>query len=327
MKQKSIIQPCVIVGDSSNLYEIWINAGDGAASGAFAPVEDKVFAPVPYRGDICRVKEYLASEEGIKGGYVFWGAPSSGEMEAVRGICNQKGIVFVEAPSLSDCLWRWTWVDVSGPGPVFKVKDLTYDHAFFRICKRLVDIVVSLAFLGLVYWWLYAIVAFIIHRQSPGPVIFRQKRSGRDNVVFYCLKFRSMEADNKNEEVQAVKDDERVFPFGRFMRVSGVDELPQFINVLKGEMSIIGPRAHMVYHTDYYSKLVPHYKLRLYMKQGITGWAQVNGWRGETREVRLMEGRVIKDIEYIENWNLRKDLSIILKSIRGLLFKHDRMAY
>ena len=327
MKQIAITQPCVIAGDSANLYEIWVDAGAGSASGVFAPVNDAVFAPLPYRGTVGCVKDYLLSGETDSPEYVFWGDPSSPEKETVRDICREKGIYFIEVPSLCECLWRWTTVDVSGAEPVFAVKDLTYDHAFFRICKRLVDITASLAFLVLVYWWLFVVVAIIIRKQSPGPVIFRQLRSGRDNKDFLCLKFRSMDPHNWNEEVQAVRGDERVFPFGAFMRITGIDELPQFINVLKGEMSIIGPRAHMVYHTDYYSKLVPHYKLRLYMKQGITGWAQVNGWRGETKEVSRMEGRVIKDIEYIMDWSMRKDLSIIIKSVRGLLFKHDKMAY
>ena len=194
-----------------------------------------------------------------------------------------------------------------------------------KLIKRISDIFLSIFFL-LPTALLLPIIAIIIKQQSPGPVFFRQQRTGLDGHHFYCYKFRSMHINNDADRLQATKDDPRKFPFGDFMRKTNIDELPQFWNVLLGNMSIVGPRPHMLAHTEQYDKLIAKYMMRHFVKPGITGWAQVTGFRGETRELWQMEGRVERDIWYIQNWSLWLDLRIIWLTIK-CLYKGDNKAY
>jgi putative colanic acid biosynthesis UDP-glucose lipid carrier transferase len=171
------------------------------------------------------------------------------------------------------------------------------------------------------------IVALIIKRQSPGPLFFRQERTGLNGETFYCYKFRSMHVNKDADTMQATKDDPRKFPFGNFMRKTNIDELPQFINVLKGDMSIVGPRPHMLKHTEMYHQLIDEYMVRHYCKPGITGLAQVRGYRGETKELWMMEKRVESDIEYMESWTFLMDIKICLETAFQMLFHQSKNAY
>ena len=194
-----------------------------------------------------------------------------------------------------------------------------------RLLKRLLDIVfsiISLIFTAL----LLPFIALTIKRQSPGPVFFRQLRTGIDGREFHCYKFRSMHVNTDADRLQATKDDPRKFRFGDFMRKTNIDELPQFWNVLMGNMSIVGPRPHMLAHTEQYDKLIDRYMVRHFVKPGITGWAQVTGFRGETRELWQMEGRVERDIWYIQHWSLWLDLRIIWLTVKTI-FKRDEKAF
>ena len=195
-----------------------------------------------------------------------------------------------------------------------------------RLKKRLFDIVFSILVLLFLLSWLYPILAIIIKFQSKGPVIFKQIRNGRSNRPFYCYKFRSMRIDNPDDAKQAQKNDSRFTKIGAFMRRTNLDELPQFFNVLIGEMSVVGPRPHMTIHNDKYQKIIEKYLVRNFVKPGITGWAQVNGFRGETKEDDLMEKRVIKDIEYLGSWTLMFDVRIVFLTIY-LTFKGDKFAF
>ena len=169
-------------------------------------------------------------------------------------------------------------------------------------------------------------IAAAIKLTSPGPVIFRQRRYGlwgQENIVY---KFRTMTVTEDGAVVtQARKDDERVTRLGRFLRKTSMDELPQFLNVLQGRMSIVGPRPHAVAHNEMYRPLIKSYMLRHKVKPGITGWAQVNGYRGETDSLQKMEARIRCDLDYLRNWSLRLDLYIVWRTIR-LVFK-DGAAY
>jgi putative colanic acid biosynthesis UDP-glucose lipid carrier transferase len=160
-------------------------------------------------------------------------------------------------------------------------------------------------------------IAIAVKLSSPGPALFRQYRKGMNGEVFSIYKFRSMyqSADKPGAVVQAQKGDARITRVGRFLRSTSLDELPQFLNVLKGEMSVVGPRPHAVEHDEYYKDLVQHYMFRYRIKPGITGWAQVNGFRGETAELEKMEGRVRLDLYYIQNWSFWMDMKIILLTI------------
>ncbi len=162
---------------------------------------------------------------------------------------------------------------------------------------------------------------------SPGPVLFRQKRQGWDGRHFTVYKFRSMvvHREGSGQLTQASKGDARVTPLGAFLRRTSLDELPQFFNVLQGTMSIVGPRPHAIEHNEQYKDLVDDYMLRHKVKPGITGWAQINGWRGETDTIEKMRKRVEYDLYYIENWSLWFDLRIILLTVfKGFI---DRNAY
>lgn len=195
-----------------------------------------------------------------------------------------------------------------------------------RIYKRTFDIVFSLLFLCTLFPIFLIITAIISKLSMPGPLFFKQKRTGYDGKDFYCYKFRSMKVNKDSDTVQATKNDTRVTKCGQFMRHTNIDELPQFINVLKGDMSVVGPRPHMLAHTDYYSDLISDYMIRHYVKPGITGWAQTHGERGETKTVDDMRRRVEKDIWYIEHWSFWLDIQIIFKTI-GDAIHGDEKAY
>lgn len=196
-----------------------------------------------------------------------------------------------------------------------------------KLAKRIFDIIFSSFVLLLIFPWIFIFVSVMIKIQSPGPIFFLQERTGLDGKIFKCIKFRSMKVNNDADEIQATKNDPRKFPFGDFMRKTNIDELPQFINVFLGDMSVVGPRPHMLKHTAEYSKLINHFMVRHFAKPGITGLAQVSGFRGETRYIDQMEGRVKKDIEYIENWTFLLDLKIIVKTATNMFGKEKGNAY
>ena len=183
------------------------------------------------------------------------------------------------------------------------------------LSKRIEDIVVAST--ALVFFApLFAFIALAIRLDSPGPVFFKQRRHGFNHQTINVLKFRTMNVWEDGKTVsQAQKEDPRVTRVGRFLRKTSLDELPQFINVLRGEMSAVGPRPHALAHNHYYSELIGDYKIRHKVKPGISGWAQVNGYRGETKEPELMAKRVEYDIEYIENWSLWLDIKILIKTL------------
>jgi putative colanic acid biosysnthesis UDP-glucose lipid carrier transferase len=194
-----------------------------------------------------------------------------------------------------------------------------------RVIKRLSDIVLASLILVLIAP-LLLVVAIGVKLSSPGPVIFRQRRNGLHGEEIMVYKFRSMRAmDDGTVVKQATKDDPRITPFGAFIRRTSLDELPQFVNVLQGRMSIVGPRPHAVAHNEMYRALIKAYMVRHKVKPGITGWAQVLGLRGETDTIEKMQARVEADLEYLRNWSLGLDLVIILRTIKTLF--SDRNAY
>jgi len=191
-----------------------------------------------------------------------------------------------------------------------------------RFLKRLFDVVFS-SIVCLCLLPFIPIIAIIIKCQSRGPIFFGQDRTGYNGKTFKCWKFRSMHVNTDSDKLQATKDDPRKFPFGNFMRTTNIDELPQFFNVLKGDMSVVGPRPHMLHHTDIYGRLIEKYMVRHLCKPGITGWAQVTGFRGETKELWQMEERVKRDIWYIENWSFWLDIKIVFMTAFGMFFKQE----
>ncbi|MCE1155181.1 MAG: exopolysaccharide biosynthesis polyprenyl glycosylphosphotransferase, partial [Bacteroidales bacterium] len=198
---------------------------------------------------------------------------------------------------------------------IYNPQRIPLDIAENQIKKRLFDIVVSGLFLLLVMSWLFPLIALIVKLSSRGPVLFVQPRTGINNRTFQCYKFRSMRVNSDAHKVQATKNDPRITAIGRLMRRTNIDELPQFINVFWGDMSIVGPRPHMLAHTELFAREVDNYLVRHYVKPGITGWAQVNGYRGETKEHWQIEKRVQYDHEYIRNWTFDWDFVIVWKTL------------
>jgi putative colanic acid biosysnthesis UDP-glucose lipid carrier transferase len=194
-----------------------------------------------------------------------------------------------------------------------------------ELAKRVSDVILASLIVLLISPLLLAI-AIGVKLTSPGPVIFKQRRNGLDGDEIVVYKFRSMTTQDNGDSVpQATRADKRITPFGAFLRRTSLDELPQFFNVLQGRMSIVGPRPHAVAHNELYRQLIKAYMVRHKVRPGITGWAQVNGHRGETDTVDKMQTRVEYDLEYLRNWSLQLDLQIIVRTIRLVLF--DRNAY
>lgn len=225
---------------------------------------------------------------------------------------EQACIRFRVIPDLSYFINRPFHVDFIKDMPVLTFRREPLEDSTQRLKKRLFDLTVSLFAIVFVFSWLFPILGLLIYFESPGPVFFMQLRSGRNNKAFKCFKFRSMRINRDSDLKQATKDDDRITRVGRFIRKTSLDEFPQFFNVLKGDMSLVGPRPHMLKHTDDYSQQLDEYMVRHFAKPGITGWAQVNGYRGETRELEQMQGRVEHDIWYLENWSLWLDVKIIV---------------
>ena len=213
-----------------------------------------------------------------------------------------------------------------GPVTLVKLREEPLSNPLNAALKRTFDIVLSLLFLVTVFPVVWLFVAVGTTLSSPGPIFFRQQRTGYKGRPFTMYKFRSMRVNADADKLQATVDDPRKTKFGNFLRRTSLDELPQFINVLRGDMSIIGPRPHMELHTEMYTKLVDEYLVRHMVKPGITGWAQVNGCRGETPTTELMAERVRYDIWYIEHWSIGLDIRIFLRTILQIA-GGDKQAY
>ncbi len=210
--------------------------------------------------------------------------------------------------------------------PVLNITKLPLDHWLNVSIKRSFDILFSLIVIVGILSWLTPLLAFLIKLESKGPVFFKQKRTGKGNNSFNCWKFRSMTINKDSDHVQATKNDMRITRIGQFIRKTSLDELPQFYNVLLGDMSVVGPRPHMLVHTEKYSKLVQKFMSRHFVKPGITGLAQAKGYRGETKTVMAMQNRVKLDRFYVENWSFIFDLKIIFLTVSTMI-KGDDQAF
>ncbi len=205
--------------------------------------------------------------------------------------------------------------------PILSLRKIPMEEPFNKFVKRVFDITLSLLIIVGILSWLTPILGLLIKLESKGPVFFKQRRNGLDYKVFYCYKFRSMTPSPLAHLYQATKGDERITRVGRIIRKTSMDELPQFINVLKGEMSVVGPRPHMVSHTEMYAGRIDKFMVRHFIKPGITGLAQVSGYRGEVETDEDIIKRVRFDIFYLENWSLLLDIKIafqtVFNAIRG----------
>lgn len=279
-----------------------------------------------YLGTVAEVEEYVNTHPNIHQLYCSLPALRAEEIRRIIDACERNCVHFYSVPQVRNYLKRRMQMELVGLVPVLTLREDPLLSMRNRYAKRAVDIVISC--LLLIPFWLlvYPVVAICTKIFQPGPVFFMQKRNGRNGEVFEMYKFRSMKVNNDADRVQATKDDPRKTAFGNFLRKYSIDELPQIINVLKGDMSLVGPRPHMVAHTEEYSQIIGKYMVRHWVRPGITGWAQVTGARGETKELWQMENRVKKDIWYIENWSLSLDFKIMFLTVWNAV-RGDEQAY
>ena len=320
----------VLVGSHENMQELYHSMTDDPTSGyrVLGYFEDfpsdRYPMNIAYLGQPCEAVDYLARNSG-KVDQLYCSLPSarSAEIVPIINYCENHLIRFFSVPNVRNYLKRRMYFEMLGNVPVLSIRREPLELLENRIVKRSFDIICSLLFLCTLFPIIYIIVGLAIKISSPGPVFFKQKRSGEDGREFWCYKFRSMRVNAQCDTLQATEHDPRKTRIGDLIRKTNVDELPQFINVLKGDMSLVGPRPHMLKHTEEYSHLINKYMVR---KPGITGWAQVTGFRGETKELWQMEGRVQRDIWYIEHWTFLLDLYIMYKTVYNVI-RGDKEAY
>ena len=218
------------------------------------------------------------------------------------------------------------YIDFIRDMPILAIRREPMEKVVNRFNKRVFDLAVSSFVTVFILSWLVPILGLLIYIESPGPIFFAQIRSGKNNKPFRCYKFRSMRPNKEANSTQATRNDNRVTRIGRIIRKTSLDEFPQFINVLKGEMSIVGPRPHMLKHTIGFSSMEDQYMIRQFLNPGITGWAQINGYRGEVTELHHIKKRVEYDLWYLGNWSLWLDIKIVFLTAYNV-FKGEENAF
>lgn len=236
---------------------------------------------------------------------------------------NLKTVKFL--PETDEILTRNQNIEYYDYIPVISIHKTYLDDPVTKMIKRIFDILFSLLVIVLLLSWLIPILALFIKLESKGPIFFKQGRPGFGEKEFFCYKFRSMRINQKTE-TEAIKNDPRVTRIGRFIRKTSLDEMPQFLNVLLGDMSVVGPRPHLWSQNKAYGKKINRYMMRHYVKPGITGLAQVKGFRGEIESDEEMKSRISYDIFYIENWSLIMDIKIIIQTVINI-FQGEEKAY
>lgn len=323
----------VFVGSTENNVTLYHELADDPSigywvCGYFDALPNGSFPPeCPYLGTPQDVIPYLEKHKAdVRNLYCCLPSSKKDEILPIIKYCENHVVRFFSVPNVRNYLYHQVHFTMMGSVPCLSLHQEPLSWIENRFLKRTFDIVFSLAFLCTLFIPILILVTIITKLTMPGPVFFRQKRNGINGKEFYCLKFRSMKVNADADRLQATKDDPRKTKWGEIIRHTNIDELPQFINVLLGDMSVVGPRPHMVKHTEEYSKLIDKYMVRHFVKPGITGWSQVTGFRGETKELKDMEGRIRGDIWYIEHWSFGLDLFIIYKTIANALHG-DKEAY
>ena len=297
------------------LDELQSDSGYGyRLMGFFAPDKnDLKDFPGGYHGNISELEDFVRLNR-IDLIYYTLDAEKYERIAPVIRLSEEVGAEFLYIPKFNKLLLGQFCPQPVGnlPGMIHTFSPL--NKSANRFLKRVVDLAISIPFL-IVSPLIFIPIAVGIKLSSPGPVFFKQKRTGIYGSEFMCYKFRTMKVNSQSDTLQATEHDERKTRFGDFLRRSSLDELPQFFNVLIGNMSVVGPRPHMVKHTEEYFHLIDKYMVRHAVKPGITGWAQVNGYRGGTKHLWQMEKRVEFDVWYIRNWNFFLDLKIVFLTV------------
>ena len=321
-KQGGNVRKVILIGSHENMQELYHAMTDDPTSGyrVLGYFEDfpsdRYPSDVSYLGHPQEVNNFLKQNVGrVDQLYCRLPSARSAEIVPIINYCENHLVRFFSVPNVRNYLKRRMHFEMLGNVPVLSIRREPLELLENRIVKRTFDIVCSTLFLCTIFPFIYIIVGVAIKMSSPGPIFFKQKRSGEDGKEFWCYKFRSMRVNAQCDTLQATEHDPRKTRIGEIIRKTSIDELPQFINVFKGDMSIVGPRPHMLKHTQEYSLLINKFMVRHFVKPGITGWAQVTGYRGETKELWQMEGRVMRDIWYIEHWTFLLDLYIMYKTV------------
>jgi len=288
--------------------------------GFFDDDPEKITEKALYLGSTAFCMEYVITN---KVDEIYCALPYSQHdiIERLMIDADRNLIRFKIVPEYHEYIKKHTFLQTFGNIPIISIRPEPLENLLNRGIKRGFDVLFSIFIILFVFSWLFPLLALLIKLESPGPVFFVQKRSGRDNSPFSCYKFRSMYVNKESDKLQATREDSRITKLGKILRRTSLDELPQFFNVLMGNMSVVGPRPHMISHTEQYSQLIDRFMVRHFLKPGITGWAQVNGLRGETKTTEAMLERVEADVWYLENWSFVLDVKIIFltvwNSVRG----------
>jgi putative colanic acid biosynthesis UDP-glucose lipid carrier transferase len=278
-----------------------------------------------YLGKIGDIEEYIKLND-VDEIYCTIPGSNSDKISGLLNLAEKHMIRFYIIPDFYRNIKKSMRLEIMETIPLLTIRTEPLQLPYNRFLKRSFDIVFSLLVLVLVFPFLFIIAGLLIKLSSKGPVLFTQKRTGIYGKVFKCYKLRTMRMNPNADTLQATKNDPRTTKIGSFLRRTNLDEFPQFINVFLGDMSVVGPRPHMLKHTEQYSKLIDKYMIRHLVKPGITGWAQITGYRGETRTLEQMEGRVKRDVWYLENWSFFLDLKIIVVTLLNM-FKGESNAY
>lgn len=276
------------------------------------------------KGKIRHLKDYCIREN-IEEIYYALPLNDTELIKEIADFADDNFIYFKIAPDFRGLVQKKVNIDFYENIPIMTFRREPLGILFNRIVKRAFDVVFSLLVICLVFPFIFPIIALLIRLESKGPIFFVQLRPGRRNKLFKCYKFRTMRV-NDQTEVQATKNDSRITKVGSFLRRNSLDELPQFFNVLKGDMSVVGPRPNLIKQMEVYSKIIDKYAIRHFVSPGITGYAQVNGYRGETQQVHLMQKRVEYDVMYMENWSFFLDIKIIFLTVWNMV-KGEENAY
>ena len=319
----------VIVGGGVNgvkIHESLLCSNFGyKIMGFFDDDPEKIGVLPNYLGKVSDIKDYIKKH---KVDEIFCTLPG-GEEEAIADLIlfSEKNMIrFQYIPEFHRYIKRRFTFYFLESTPVLSLRNEPLQHFTNRFIKRSFDFIISSILLVTVFPFIYLIFGIAIKLSSRGPILFIQKRTGIKGQEFNCYKFRSMKPNKEADKLQAVANDPRLTKIGAFMRKTNIDELPQLLNVFKNDMSLVGPRPHMLKHTDEYRAIIDKFMVRHLVKPGITGWAQVTGFRGETKTVYEMEERVKRDVWYLENWTFFLDLKIIFLTVFNM-FKGDKKAF
>lgn len=320
----------VIIGGGRigyDLYQFFINNAERGYNliGFFDDAPERVKEKGLYLGRTDECIDYVIANNVDE---IFCTLPNSkaDTIEKLMLDADKNLIRFKFVPEYYDYAKKPTYIQSFGHIPIISVRPEPLENMLNRFLKRSFDTVFSILVIVFIFSWLFPILALIIKLQSKGPVFFVQVRSGRDNKPFKCYKFRSMRVNDESDKKQATRGDKRITLIGAIMRRTSLDELPQFFNVLRGNMSVVGPRPHMISHTEQYAQLIDTFMVRHFLKPGITGWAQIRGLRGETKNTEDMLARVEADVWYLENWSFLLDLKIVFLTFFGTI-RGDKNAF